>query len=175
VAVPLAIAGGLLIAMPVQAQETAGMAAGRYTMQKTDDGFLRLDTQTGAVALCRKQSDSWGCRTISGTREEGRSAAGSAPDSSRGNDQDTTAGGPGELELLRRENAELKDEVARLEEMLGLRGPGQGERHGFKLPSEKDVDQAFDYFERMLRKFQDRLKKLEPETPQSEPRPERQL
>ena len=38
--------------------------------------------------------------------------------------------------------------------------PG-GETHAFRLPSEKEVDQALNYFERMLRKFQDRLKKLE--------------
>ena len=76
---------------------------------------------------------------------------------------------------MRRETQELKDEIARLEELLGLRGPPAGKparQHTFKLPSEKDVDQAFDYFESMLRKFQDRLKRLERE---KTPAPERQL
>ena len=46
-----------------------------------------------------------------------------------------------------------------------------GNRPDFKLPSEKEVDQALDYFERMLKKFQDRLKRLEGKTE----KPERQL
>ena len=39
-------------------------AAGRYTMHQTEDGFVRLDTQTGAVSLCRKEANAWSCRDI---------------------------------------------------------------------------------------------------------------
>jgi hypothetical protein len=36
----------------------------------------------------------------------------------------------------------------------------------FELPTEKDVDQAFDYLEGIIRKFRDRMKQLgEPEKP----------
>jgi hypothetical protein len=138
---------------------------GRYTMHKTDDGFVRLDTETGAVSLCRKEGTSWSCRDIANAEDQtGKDA-----------DTGTPAEGGSETQALRQENKELKDEIARLEELLGLREPGAPQpprRHSFKLPSEKDVDQAFDYFERMLRKFQDRLKRLERE---NAPETERQL
>lgn len=158
--VPLEKSGRITIASAVlalgvaaatyAAAEQAG--SGRYTMQKTDGGFVRLDTQTGAVSLCQKSGGSWSCRDI--TNSQGQIENGNR------------AGSAGEMARLRRENQELKDEIARLEELLGLREPSDAppaSRNGFKLPSEKDVDQAFDYFESMLRKFQERLKRLERE------------
>ena len=35
----------------------------RYSFQKVPDGFLRLDTQTGEVALCGSQPVGWACLT----------------------------------------------------------------------------------------------------------------
>src|SRR5580693_6000135 len=35
----------------------------RYSFQKVADGFLRLDTQTGEVALCGSQPVGWACVT----------------------------------------------------------------------------------------------------------------
>lgn len=142
-AAPLAVS--MLVVSPGIAQDTAG---GRYTMHQTDDGMVRLDTQTGAVSLCSKSGDAWACKPMSDDRASSK-----------------------ELDRLQKENSELRAEVKRLDKMLGVDGtkpngeidpprPG-GEKHSFRLPNEKEVDQALDYFERMLRKFQDRLKKLE--------------
>ena len=142
-AVPLAVA--IVSTSPSSAQDTA---AGRYTMHQTDEGMLRLDTQTGDVSLCSKANDAWACKPMADERATNQ-----------------------ELERLRKENSELRAEVKKLDKMLGVDSakpngevdpprPG-GEKHAFRLPSEKEVDQALNYFERMLRKFQDRLKKLE--------------
>ena len=125
---------------------------GRYTMHKTDDGFVRLDTETGAVSLCRKSAESWGCEPMAGTGPS------------------LTA----EVARLKSQNAELRAEIKRMEENLGLRGDrnkSAENRPNFKFPTEKEVDGALDYFERMLKKFQDRLKRLE----QKSETPERQL
>lgn len=35
---------------------------GRYVMQRSDDGFVRLDTETGEMSLCRKQDEQFVCR-----------------------------------------------------------------------------------------------------------------
>lgn len=124
--------------------------SGRYTMHKSDDGFVRLDTQTGTMSLCRKGANGWGCEPLN----------------------DAAASSGGELARLRRENAELKAEIRRMEENLGLSGERPAKKQGeFKLPTEQEVDQALDYFERMLKKFQDRLKRLE----RKSETPERQL
>jgi hypothetical protein len=150
----LATAVGLsAITLPALAQDKPG----RYMMSPTDGGhFVRLDTETGAMALCKRiAGDAWDCQAMA--------------DSSRPL-QD-------EADRLKSENKELRAEVKRLEEVLGLgdRKPGDtgqkqaerpgGERPGgtFKLPSEDDIDKAIDYVERMFKKFRDKLKDLESE------------
>lgn len=171
----------LLIALPISKADAQDVRPGRYTMHKTDDGFVRLDTLTGAVALCRKTDTGWGCTPMSDTGSDARADdTGRRRDESRRGDagRDDYAdrddgAGHGETKDLAAENAELKAEIRRLEELLQLRGERNKEagKPGFKLPTEREVDQALDYFERMLRKFQDRLKRLE----QGTEKPERQL
>lgn len=41
---------------------------GRYKLQKTDGGFLRLDAQTGQVSFCREREGSWSCETAADDR-----------------------------------------------------------------------------------------------------------
>lgn len=121
---------------------------GRYTMTPADGGFLRLDTETGALALCAKKSDAWACEPM----------------------PDTQQSQARELERLQAENKALKDEIRRMEDVMGLGEPKPGQppvaggerpKGGLELPSEKDVDKAFDYVQRMLKKFQDRMRELE--------------
>ncbi|MBK8007258.1 MAG: hypothetical protein IPK23_01435 [Rhizobiales bacterium] len=37
-------------------------------MQKIDDGFLRLDAQTGQVSFCREKAGNWTCETVADDR-----------------------------------------------------------------------------------------------------------
>jgi hypothetical protein len=112
--------------------------AGRFTMQPTDGGFLRLDTATGDVTLCAKVAGTFECRPVK-------------------DDRDLQS----EIARLVKENNELKAEIKRLDDQLGLNGgKGQAQRK-LELPSEQDVDKAFTYLEGMLRKFRDKLKDLE--------------
>lgn len=43
---------------------------GRYTMEAIDGGFLRLDTQTGAVSVCSGAADTWSCAPAEDERSE---------------------------------------------------------------------------------------------------------
>lgn len=114
-------------------------------MHKTDDGFIRLDTLTGSVSVCRKTDDDWSCRP---TPDEARKLR-------------------AEIDSLRARNDELSRRLAaRGGELPKPPGPyhpdnGQSEQKSFRLPSEAEVDKALDYFERLMKKFQDRLNKLE--------------
>lgn len=118
--------------------------SGRYTMSPTEGGFVRLDTQTGAMALCTRKDNDWACADMPESADTNRKR----------------------LEGLEAENKQLKDEIKRLEESLG---PGLGSPPGepgeppkpFAMPDEKDVDKAFDYIESMIKKFRERVKKLE--------------
>lgn len=105
---------------------------GRFVMQPVDGGIMRLDTRTGAVALCTRKGTSFACEPVPDSR---------APES--------------ELARLAAENRELKDRLARLE------AEGPAARKSLELPSEAEVDKALDYFERMVKKFRDRMKNLE--------------
>lgn len=141
----------------VGAVATAAHAAStdRFTMSPVDGGFVRLDKETGAMSLCTKQrdgdrQDGWSCTPMDDNQRDLRD----------------------EIDRLKAENAELKDEIRRLEDtfIMGERGEeGSGRRGGppgglppggmpeLQLPSEEDVDQAVDYLERMIRKFRERF------------------
>lgn len=41
--------------------------APRFTLQKTDDGFVRMDTRTGEMSFCKEQSGNIVCRGDDGT------------------------------------------------------------------------------------------------------------
>src|SRR5947209_6883730 len=62
----------LAVATPALAQQPADLAEatenGRYSMTPLEDGFLRLDTRTGAVALCRLVNGAPECRLAADER-----------------------------------------------------------------------------------------------------------
>ncbi len=48
---------------PVMADDDApDTAGGRYTLNKVMDGFVRLDTQTGAIEFCSQRTVGWACQ-----------------------------------------------------------------------------------------------------------------
>ena len=110
---------------------------GRYTMSPIDGGFARLDTETGAMSTCMRRDAKWVCEPMGDDAEAMRS----------------------ELERLRAENQ-------RLSALAGV-PPKSDEAEPpdrkLELPSEEDVDKAFDYVERIFRKFRERIERLEKE------------
>jgi hypothetical protein len=131
------LALALASAVPLSAEE----ASGRYTMSPTDGGAIRLDTKTGAMALCtRKGDDRLACEDMADSQRKLLDANA----------------------RLEAENKSLKEQVRHLEETLGL-GEGQADaaKPKLSLPSEEDVDKAFDYLEKMLSKLRERMEKLE--------------
>jgi hypothetical protein len=134
-----AIAGAMGIALAA-GPETPPGAPGRFTMTPVEGGFLRLDTVTGAVAMCAKGGPGWACEPL--------------PDKARELSD--------EVARLEAENGKLKDDLRRMEDEFvdgapkdGLPGP-KGVPN-VQLPSEKDVDQAVDYLEGLIRKFRERF------------------
>ena len=144
----VALAGFVLMVAGASAQEFDG----RFSMTPTKDGFIRLDKQSGAVSICANPDGQWSCRAM--------------PD-----DQKALLD---KLAKLEQENKTLREENRRLEDVMGLSPPDPGKGgegkpgelpqppgQGFKVPTEKDLDHAFDYFEGMLKKFRERLKKFD--------------
>lgn len=121
---------------PAQAQSPAPSALppSRFTFERSKDGFLRLDTQTGQVAYCAGRAVGWACEAV-----------------------------PEERTALEKEIARLQDEVAGLKrEITALReppppprppadlaprppAPKEGDKSGdltIKLPTQEDIDRA---------------------------------
>lgn len=136
----------LPLTLPLSPAALAEEKPGRYTMSPTDGGFLRLDTQTGAVAFCTRRNDAWQCAGVA----------------------DEPLALRREIEQLKARNAELEIEIKRLDELVGLRDKdGRAERPslpGLPLPSEQDIDKGLDYLNRMFKRFREKLKEFdEPE------------
>ena len=113
---------------------------GRYTMTPVEGGFMRLDSETGAVALCTRKGETWACEPV----------------------DDKAASGDDKAKL-EAENKALKDRVKDLEATAPDGKAPDGPPGGItKLPTEKEVDEALDYVERMYKKFRDRLQKIQP-------------
>jgi hypothetical protein len=96
----------------------------RYSFHKVDEGFLRLDLQTGQVALCGRQTVGWACVTVPDDRTVLEN----------------------EIARLQKENAQLKQ--ALLAHDLPLPSgsapespPPGGDQHlTLRLPTIEDVD-----------------------------------
>lgn len=141
------------------AAETSGIENGRFTMAPVEGGFLRLDTQTGAVAMCANSGSEFACKPVA---DETRQAS-----SER-------------LSRLEAENRDLKERVRELEALLETRPPGPPPPHDgptadgppggiSQLPTDEEVDQALDYMSRVYKKIRDHIKDLN--QPQSKDEP----
>ena len=136
--------GATLIALAlttVAVADTADNASGRFTMSPVDGGFLRLDKETGAVAMCARSGTAWACTPV---------------------EDHTPAAAAAEVSKLERENRDLKDHIKALEDSLDTKIPLEGPPGGkAQLPTEQEIDQALDYLERVYKKVRDRVKDLD--------------
>jgi hypothetical protein len=126
-------------------------------MSPVDGGFLRLDKQTGAVAMCAHTGNDWACKPV---------------------EDQTSAPSSNELSRLEAENKELKDHVKALQESLETERPGppppggplaEGPPGGkAQLPTDEEVDQALDYLSRVYKKVREHIKDLDKPLPPDE-------
>jgi hypothetical protein len=125
--IALAIAA-LCLMVPALADDAApDSQGGRYIFNKQADGFVRLDSQTGEVALCSQKTVGWACEAAS----EDRALL------------------ENEIARLRSENATLKKALlARglplppgvMPEPLAQNGAPQNGESSLHLPSDADID-----------------------------------
>lgn len=101
----------------------AAQDSGRYTLQPSGDGFVRMDTLTGDMTLCEERDGQLVCRMAA----------------------DERAAFQDELDRLEDAVTALRDRVAELE--------GSTARRGFDLPSAEDFDQTLSYMEEFFRRF----------------------
>ncbi len=115
------IATGLVVML---AGSAGAEQAGRYVLQRAGDGFIRLDTQTGATAHCSLREKTWRCDSLDGALAVHQ-----------------------ELQRLAQENRRLKARIAALEAGKSARAPKTD------LPSEEEFSRIMDFMEMAMKRF----------------------
>ena len=133
------LAGAVALLSGGAGRADAQDANGRYSMAPTTDGYLKLDSRTGAVTHCQREGAAYRCTLV--------------PDE-RNALQD-------EIDRLSRENAQLKDRLAAAGGNSASPPPAAGAPPPSSLPSEEEVDRALSLMERFLRRFRDVMKEPE--------------
>jgi hypothetical protein len=120
------------LAVPGFAQDRPDSADGRFTLHRTDEGYLRLDGRSGQVSLCLKRSAGWECQAV----PDERSAL------------------EGEIARLQADNAQLKREL--LAHNLPLPGGGRPDASGrqeLQLPSDAELNQMMTFIEKVWKRM----------------------
>ncbi|MGE0213483.1 MAG: hypothetical protein AB7S41_17470 [Parvibaculaceae bacterium] len=89
------------LALPAAAAEEAG----RYVLKDVKDGFIRLDTRTGAVSHCLPRTTQWICESVADDRQVLQQ----------------------EIAKLENDNAALKKRVSELESKRGVELPSDAD------------------------------------------------
>ena len=148
----LLVAAACFVALaPALAAETPDTENGRYTLQPSGDGMVRLDTRTGSVANCSNSAAGWACYAV----------------------PDERAALDAEIGRLQAENTKLKEQLASREPAPGKvedalpksdKAPSvtDGQRKiEIPLPSDQDMDRAMSFLERAWRRLIDMANRVQ--------------
>jgi hypothetical protein len=138
---PVAFAGAQSNAPP---ENTPQEQANRYTFNRVDDGFVRLDNVTGQVAFCSARAVGWACQAM-----------------------------PEERTALEKEILRLSEENAAFKKQLAARGLSQhggnkseppsakNDDQRLKLPTDQDLERVMAFVEKAWRRFVDMINNLQ--------------
>jgi hypothetical protein len=138
---------------PASAAETPDTENGRYTLQASGDGMVRLDTRTGTVSNCSNSAAGWTCYAV----------------------PDERAALDAEIGRLQAENDKLKAQLAsrepatasgKIEDALPKSDKAPGTADGQRkleipLPSDQDMDRVMSFLERAWRRLIDMASRVQ--------------
>ncbi len=135
---PLFIVVGLgLAGSPAAWAQNAmpGSDDARYTFNRVDEGYLRLDGRTGQVSICARRPAGWACEAV----------------------PDERAALEAEIVRLQTENAAVKKElIARNLPLPGTVKPppaAKPDEPGLQLPSDADLNKVMNFIEKFWRRL----------------------
>jgi hypothetical protein len=145
----LFLAALLSLAAPGLAQDSAS-PSGRYQIAPDEDGFVRLDTRTGAMTHCGKREGAWRCDVLAEERSDLEQRL------------DALAG---KVDALSAEIARLADRLAAVEAEPGASAAPSPGAAPSPEAREEDFDEALSFAERLMRRFFELVRELKSETP----------
>jgi hypothetical protein len=131
-------ATGALIILSTMTGATA-QEAERFQLERTDEGYVRMDTRTGAMSLCRERSGQLVCAPAADERT-----------------------------AYEEDIATLQDQLETLEERVEALESVSSEAKS-ELPSEDEFEQTLGLMERFFRKFMGIVKDFEKEDSTTSP------
>src|SRR5262249_35606617 len=142
----LFVVAGLALAVPAAwAQSTAPESDdSRYTFNRIDDGYLRLDGRTGQVSICARHPVGWTCQAV----------------------PDERAALEAEIARLQGENVAIKKELlARNLPLPGTVKPeppaAKPEEPRLQLPNDADLDKVMNFIEKIWRRLVEMIATLQ--------------
>ena len=142
----LAIAAGLTLAAPAASAQLSSSDNDdtRYTFNRADDGYLRLDGRTGQVSLCTRRPVGWTCQAV----------------------PDERTALEAEIARIQGENAALKKELlARNLPLPGVVKPeppaSKPEPPRLQLPDEADLSKVVGFMEKVWRRLVEMIAALQ--------------
>jgi len=150
----LAVAFTLSGLAPALAESMADAANGRYTLQPSGDGVIRLDTRTGTVSSCSNSGAGWACYAVPDERK--------AMDEEIGRLQ-------AENETLRAQlasrepadTAKIDEALPKSDKQTSPKTAEGGRKIEIPLPSDQDVDRVMSFLERAWRKLIDMANRVQ--------------
>ncbi|MEM8877373.1 MAG: hypothetical protein AAGD23_05825 [Pseudomonadota bacterium] len=117
---------------------------GRYILQKTEDGWFRVDTQTGQASLCAERSNGFSCELVPDDRNA------MLDEIERLNDRLVIL--ERQIELAGEIPSGSGDDVAQAPSGEGETAEPNSDLPSF-MPSEEQMDEIMRGFEGMVRRF----------------------
>ncbi len=133
------LAAGACLAAPAAWAQDGAQEDGRYRLEKTDSGYVRLDSRTGAISVCAGRDGQLICKMAADDRQAYES----------------------DLSALQDKVRKLEDRVSALEKTGAPQATG--------LPSDAEFEKSMNYMERFLRRFMGIAKSFEDEQDQPAP------
>jgi len=140
---------------------------GRYTLSPSADGFIRLDTRSGAVSSCTDKGAGWACYTLPDERnaldaEIGRLQNDNDTLKARLAEQSSTVTGKID-EPLRKDDALPKEALPKQDSLKPAEpNVAEGQRKiEIPLPSDRDMDRVMGFVENAWRRLVDMANRMQ--------------
>ena len=140
-----ALAGLVLAGLAAWAQSTVpGSDDSRYSFNRVDDGYLRLDGRTGQVSVCARRPAGWTCEAV----------------------PDERAALEAEIARLQGENTAVKKELlARNLPLPGTVKPeapaAERDEPRLQLPDDADLNKVMNFIEKIWRRLVEMIATLQ--------------
>jgi len=136
-------------ARPATEAQGDSQSPSRYSFNRVENGFVRLDNENGEIAYCSFQAAGWACQTMSIDHASSATEVESAQKALKA-----------EIARLQDEVASLKKQIAALKEPAPPRPPAdltpqsdKGPDITIKLPTQEDMTRAREFLEETWRRL----------------------